>query len=41
MAPHMPDDSWVILEHVQTPEEGRASLALLRTAAAQVNFALL
>ena len=41
MAPHMPDDSWVILEHVQTPEEGRASLALLRTAAAQVNVALL
>jgi sugar phosphate isomerase/epimerase len=40
MAPHMPDDSWVILEHIQTPEEGRASLALLRAAAAQVNVTL-
>lgn len=33
MAPNMPQDSWAILEHVQTPEEGRASLALLRKAA--------
>lgn len=33
IAPHVPDDSWVILEHVQTAEEGRASLALVREAA--------
>jgi sugar phosphate isomerase/epimerase len=33
MAPHMPDDSWVILEHVQTPDEARSSLELLRAAA--------
>lgn len=33
VAPHLPCDSWVILEHVQTPAEGRASLALLRAAA--------
>ena len=33
VAPHLPEDSWAILEHVQTPAEGRASLALLRDAA--------
>jgi sugar phosphate isomerase/epimerase len=32
-APHVPEDSWVILEHVQTREEARASLDLLRQAA--------
>jgi sugar phosphate isomerase/epimerase len=40
MAPHLPEDSWAILEHVQTPEEGRASLAYLRAAAAQANVTL-
>jgi sugar phosphate isomerase/epimerase len=40
VAPHLPPDSWVILEHVQTPEEGRASLALLREAAAAAGVAL-
>jgi sugar phosphate isomerase/epimerase len=33
IAPHVPADSWVILEHVLSPEEGRASYALLREAA--------
>jgi sugar phosphate isomerase/epimerase len=33
MAPHLPDDGWVILEHVLSQEEGRASIALLRSAA--------
>lgn len=32
-APHIPADSWVILEHVQSMEEGRASMALLRRVA--------
>lgn len=40
MAPHVPDDSWVILEHVLTPEEGRASLAHLREAAAKAGVEL-
>lgn len=40
MAPHVPTDSWVVLEHVQTPEEARASVALLRCAAAGVGVAL-
>ena len=33
MAPHLPDDSWLILEHMFSPEEARASLAHLRKAA--------
>ena len=33
MAPHVPEDSWVILEHVQTPEEARNSVSILRKAA--------
>ena len=33
VAPHVPEDSWVILEHVLSADEGRASLALLREAA--------
>lgn len=32
-SPHMPDDSWYILEHVLTPEEARTSVAHLRQAA--------
>jgi sugar phosphate isomerase/epimerase len=40
MAPHMPEDSWLILEHVQTPEEARASLALLRSCAIQAGVVL-
>ena len=33
MAPHLPTDSWLILEHMFTPEEARDSLAHLRNAA--------
>jgi len=33
MAPHLPDDSWVVLEHVLSEAEGRASIALLRSSA--------
>ena len=33
IAPHVPADSWVILEHVLTVEEGRESFRLLRDAA--------
>ena len=40
MAPHLPDDSWVILEHVQSAEEARNSYALLQKAAASVNVTL-
>ena len=40
MAPHMSADSWVILEHVQTPEEARNSLDLLRAAAVEAKVAL-
>ena len=40
MAPHVPDDSWVILEHVHTPEEARASYTLLQDAAAQAGVVL-
>ena len=35
MAPHLPDDSWAVLEHVLSPEEARASVAFLRAAAAE------
>ena len=40
MAPHLPDDSWVILEHVLSPDEGRASYALLQDAAKEAGVAL-
>lgn len=40
MSPHLPDDSWVILEHVLSPEEGRASLVHLRDAAASADVTL-
>jgi sugar phosphate isomerase/epimerase len=40
MAPHMPEDSWVILEHVATPEEGRTSLGILRAAAEEAGVSL-
>ena len=40
MAPHMPDDSWAILEHVQTPEEARSSVAVLRAAAEEAGVSL-
>jgi sugar phosphate isomerase/epimerase len=40
MAPHMPEDSWVILEHISSPEEARASLVLLQEAAARADVIL-
>jgi sugar phosphate isomerase/epimerase len=40
MEPNMPEDSWVILEHVQSGEEARKSLELLRTAAASAGVSL-
>jgi sugar phosphate isomerase/epimerase len=40
IAPHLPDDSWVILEHTQTPEETRSSVALLRDAANRAGVTL-
>jgi len=40
MEPHMPDDSWLILEHVLSPEEARNSVAYLRNAAEQAGVTL-
>jgi len=40
MAPHLPDDSWLILEHMFSPEEARASLSHLRKAAGQAGVRL-
>lgn len=40
MSPNLPDDSWVVVEHVQTVEEGRSNLKYLRKAAASVNVTL-
>jgi sugar phosphate isomerase/epimerase len=40
MAPHMPEDSWLILEHVFTPEEADSSLKLLRDAAMKAGVTL-
>ncbi len=40
IAPHMPADSWLILEHVLTPEEARNSVQLLRDAATQAGVVL-
>ncbi|MCY3832617.1 MAG: TIM barrel protein [Chloroflexi bacterium] len=40
MAPHMPADSWLILEHMFTPEEARVSLTYLRQAADEAGVSL-
>jgi sugar phosphate isomerase/epimerase len=40
MSPNMPDDSWLILEHVSSPEEADASLKILREAAAKAGVTL-
>lgn len=40
MSPHVPSDSWVILEHVATPEEAQASLEHLRDAADKAGVTL-
>jgi len=36
-----PEDSWMIVEHVQTSEEGRASLAQVRSAAIEAGVELI
>ena len=35
MEPHLPEDGWLILEHVSSPEEARSGVAYLRDAARQ------
>lgn len=40
MEPHLPPDSWLILEHVLSADEARASLACLRSAAASAGVTL-
>ena len=40
IAPHVPNDSWVILEHVLSADEGRASLKLLRSLAEEAGVEL-
>ncbi|MGL4610355.1 MAG: sugar phosphate isomerase/epimerase family protein [Trueperaceae bacterium] len=40
MAPNMPDDSWLILEHVSTLEEADSSLGILRDAAEKAGIVL-
>ena len=40
IAPHVPDDSWVIIEHVLSPEEARSSAALLRAVADEAGVTL-
>jgi hypothetical protein len=40
IAPHTPQDSWVILEHVLSVEQARASLNVLRQAAQSARVAL-
>jgi sugar phosphate isomerase/epimerase len=40
MNPNMPEDSWLILEHVSSPEEADASVKLLRDAARKADVAL-
>lgn len=41
MSPHMPEDSWLILEHVATPEEADLGVTVLREAALQAGVNLL
>jgi sugar phosphate isomerase/epimerase len=40
IAPNVPEDSWVILEHVLTPEEGRESYRILQEKAKAVEITL-
>jgi sugar phosphate isomerase/epimerase len=39
-APHVPDDSWVVLEHIASPEEARRCTAYLRHCAAEAGVTL-
>jgi sugar phosphate isomerase/epimerase len=40
VAPHVPGDSWVIIEHCLTPQQARADVAFLRTAATRADVTL-
>ena len=40
MSPNLPDDSWLIVEHVQSDDEARSNLKYLRKAAASVGVTL-
>ena len=40
MEPHLPEDGWLILEHVSSPEEARSGVAYLRDAARQAGVSL-
>jgi len=40
VSPHMPEDSWLILEHVLSPEEGRQSYRVLMDAAGKARVTL-
>jgi sugar phosphate isomerase/epimerase len=40
MEPNLPDDSWVVLEHIMSAEEARNSTDLIRKAAASVDVTL-
>lgn len=40
IAPHLPEDSWVVLEHVLSADEAATSLALLQEIAKSSNLAL-
>lgn len=40
IAPHVPDDSWVILEHVLSPEQARQDFTILQAAAKRVDVEL-
>lgn len=39
-APHVASDGWAILEHIQSPDEARQSVALIRDAAAKADLDL-
>jgi sugar phosphate isomerase/epimerase len=40
IAPHLPEDSWVILEHILSPEQGREDYRILMDAADRAGVAL-
>ncbi len=40
IAPHLPDDSWVVYEHISEPEEGRKGVAILRQFADELGLLL-
>jgi hypothetical protein len=40
ISPHVPEDGWVILEHVLSPEQGREDYGILMDAAARAGVEL-